>query len=147
MTAADWVPIVQAVIAAIGVALTTLASFYIPIAIRSFEARTHIALTDQERAAIERAITTAAGLVQNRLDVGLLKARDITPSNPIVVAETERAMAAVPDAVAAQGTSLLNAAAAVAARVDVGPKPAVAAVAAIAPSVIPAPVTGPRVVS
>ena len=123
MTAADYLPIVQAIIGVVGVVITTLAGIYIPKAIAAVERRTHIALTGQERAAIQSAVLTAAGLVQNKLDTGLLKPRDITPTNATVVAETDRALAAVPGAVAAQGTSLETAAAMVAARVDIVPKP------------------------
>src|SRR3954469_18716721 len=98
MTGAGWGPLgraggdggamVQAVIAAIAMTFTTLAGIYIPKVLAAFERQTRIALTDQESAAIQRAIVTAAGLVQNKLDTGVLRARDITPSNPIVVAET-----------------------------------------------------------
>src|SRR3954469_23484863 len=125
MTAQDWGPIVQAIIAAIGMALTTLAGIYIPKVLAAVERQTHIALTDQERAAIQSAIVTAAGLVQNKIDTGVMRARDVTPSNPIIVAETDRALATVPNAVASQGTSLETASAMVAARVDLVPKPVV----------------------
>lgn len=128
MTANDWSPIVQAIIAAIGMIFTTLAGIYVPKVLSALERQTHIALTDQERAAIQSAVTTAAGLVQNKLDTGMLKPRDVTPSNSVVMAETNRALKAVTDAVTSQGTSLETASAMVAARVDIAPKPVVAAV-------------------
>ena len=136
MTAADWAPIAQAIIGAVGIVITTLAGIYVPKVLAAMERRTHIALTDQERAAIQSAITTAAGLVQNKLDTGVLRPRDITPGNAVVMAETDRALASVPNAVAAQGTSLETASAMVAARVDI-PKPVVTAV--VAPAREPGP--------
>jgi hypothetical protein len=130
MTGADWGPIVQAVIAAIAMAFTTLAGIYIPKVLAAVERQTHIALTDQERAAIQSAVTTAAGLIQNKLDQGVLRPRDITPGNLAVVDETIRALATVPNAAAAQGTTLETASAMVASRVDIAPKPVVAPVVA-----------------
>ena len=132
MTGADWAPIAQAIIGAVGIVITTLAGIYVPKVLAAMERRTHIALTDQERAAIQSAITTAAGLVQNKLDTGVLKPKDVTPSNSVVMAETNRALLAVTDAVFNQGTSLETASAMVAARVDI-PKPVVTAVVAPGP--------------
>jgi len=137
MTGADWAPIAQAIIGAVGIVITTLAGIYIPRVLAAVEKRTHIALTDQERAAIQSAVVTAAGLVQNKLDTGVLRPRDITPGNAVVMAETDRALASVPGAVAAQGTSLETASAMVAARVDIVPKPVVTAV--VAPAREPGP--------
>ena len=137
MTAADWAPIAQAIIGAVGIVITTLAGIYVPKVLAAMERRTHIALTDQERAAIQSAVVTAAGLVQNKLDTGVLRPKDITPGNAVVMAETDRALASVPGAVAAQGTSLETASAMVAARVDIVPKPVVAAV--VAPAREPGP--------
>jgi hypothetical protein len=133
MTSADYAPLAQALIGAVGMVFTTLAGIYIPIALRSFEKRTHIALTDQERTAIQAAIVTAAGLVQNKLDTGILRPRDITPLNPTVIAAADQALATVPNAAAAQGIALETASAMVAARVDLAPKPAVAAVPPVLP--------------
>lgn len=133
MTPQDWGPIAQALIGAVGMVFTTLAGIYIPAALRSFERRTNIALTEQERAAIQAAVQTAAGLVQNKLDTGVLRARDITPQNAAVMLAADAALATVPNAAAAQGIALETASAMVAARVDLAPKPVVAVVPPVTP--------------
>lgn len=122
MTAQDWASIAQAMIGAAGVVIAALIGIFVPRAIAAFEKRTHIAITEQERAAVLAAVTTAAGLIQNKLDTGMMRPRDITPTNAIVMQETHAALAAVPASAAAQHTTIETAAAMVAARVDASVK-------------------------
>lgn len=139
MTLADWAPVIQAVIAGIALVLTTLIGIYVPKAIAAFERRTGVAVTDQERAAVMGAVTTAAGLLQTKLDQGVLKIGDITPTSPAVVGEANKALDRVPDSAAAQGTTAMAAAAMIAARVDTSPKPPVVIVPVPATAAPPRP--------
>lgn len=125
MTAADFQPIIQAVIALIAAVLTGLIGIFVPRAIAAFEARTGVAVTDQERSAIMGAVTTAAGILQTKLDQGVLKIGDITPTSRAVVDEASAALNRVPTSAANQGTTASAAAAMIVARVDTSPKPVV----------------------
>jgi hypothetical protein len=128
MTAADWQPVIQAIIAGIALVMTTLIGIYVPKAIAAFEKRTGVAVNDQERAAVMNAVTTAAGILQSKLDQGVLKIGDITPTSRAVVLEAHDALERVPTSAANQGTTPAAAAAMIAARVDTSPKPAVVVV-------------------
>jgi hypothetical protein len=113
--------IVKALIAASSIVATTLIGIYVPRAISAFERRTGLVATAQERLAIQAAVTTAAGLLETRLDQGALKISDITPGSPAVVKETLAALARVPDAVAAQGVTRDDAAAMIVAATNTSP--------------------------
>jgi hypothetical protein len=128
MIAADFAPIIQAVIAGIATVITGLIAVYVPRGIAAFEARTQVHITDQERAAIMSAVTTGAGILQTKLDQGILRIGDITPDNKTVVAEAAAALNRVPTAAGNQGTTTSAAAAMIVARVDTSPKPPVAVV-------------------
>lgn len=130
MTAADWQPIIQAIIALIAAVFTGLIGIYVPRAIAAFEKRTGVAVTDQERAAIQGAITTAAGILQTKLDQGVIKIADITPSSAAVVGEANKALDRVPTSAANQGTTPAVAAAMIVARVDTSPRAPVVALPA-----------------
>lgn len=131
-TAADFQPIIQAVIAAVGAIITALAAWYIPRLIAAFERRTGVLVTDQERAALMSAVTTGTGLLQTRLDLKLLRPVDVLPTSPAVLKEAVQALARVPDAAVGQAVTIDTAAAMIAARVDTTPRPS-APVASLAP--------------
>jgi hypothetical protein len=142
MTAADFVPIFQALIAAAALVLTTLTGIYVPKLIAAFERRTDVVVTDQERASVMQSITTATGLIQTRIDQGLLKVSEVSPVNPVVLKEASAALARVPDSATAQKTSVDAAAAMIVARVDTSPK-----VQPVAALPVPGAFAGPRGVS
>jgi hypothetical protein len=123
MTVADFAPIIQAIIAGIAAVIAALIAIYVPKAIAAFEARTGVAVTEQERAAVMGAVTTAAGILQNKLAQGVLRISDITPANPAVLGEANMALNRVPVSAANQGTTPAAAAVMIAARVDTSPKP------------------------
>ena len=126
MTAADLAPIIQAITAGIAALIAALIAVYVPKAIAAFERRTGVQVTDQERAAVMGAVTTAAGLLQTKLDQGLIKISDITPASPEVQTAAQAALNRVPDSAANQGTTPSAAAAMIVARVDTSPKSLVA---------------------
>lgn len=126
-TAADFAPIIQAVIAALAAVITGLIGVFVPRAIAAFERRTGVLVTDQERAALMSAVTTGTGLLQTRLDLRLLRPVDILPGNAVVLKEAVAALARVPEAAVGQGTTIDTAAAMIAARVDTTPRPVVVA--------------------
>lgn len=125
MTAAIVGPLIQALIAAIGIVFTALVGIYVPKGIAAFERRTGVVIDDQERAAVMSAVTTGAGLLQTQLDQGVLKIGDITPGNAAVMAHASAALARVPTAAGNQGVTTETAAAMIVARVDTTPKPPV----------------------
>lgn len=110
----DWSPLVSA-------AGLLVSSVLVPWAIVAYQKRTGIALTDQQRAAVQAALTTAAGLIETKLDQGTLRVGDVRVDHPAVVEAAEAALGRVPDAAAAQGVSLGAAAEIVVGRVRTAP--------------------------
>lgn len=105
MSTLDLTPIVQPILAALGLVITGLLGVYVPKAISAFEKRTGIMLTDQQRATMLGAVQTAAGVLETDLDKGALKVAHISVSNPAVLAQASAAIAAVPVAAAALGVT------------------------------------------
>lgn len=109
----DWSPLVSA-------AGLLVSSVLVPWAIVAYQKRTGIALTDQQRAAVQGALTTAAGMIETRLDQGTLRIADVRVDHPAVVLAAAEALARVPDAAAAQGVSAVVAAEIVVGKIDTG---------------------------
>lgn len=135
MTAADW----HIIIRDGAMVMTTI---IVPFGIWAYQKRTGVQVTDQERAAVQGALTTAAGIIQTQLDQGALKVADITPEHPAIMKAAREALARVPDSAAAQATTPVAAAAVIVARVDTTPKPALVV---LPPLAIPPAPSIPRV--
>jgi hypothetical protein len=133
MNAALFAPIIQAVLAGIALLITTLIGIYVPRAIAAVEARTGIQVSAQMQATVMQAATTAAGILQTKLDQGVLKITHITVTDPTVEAEAVAALARVPVAAAAMNKSLPSMIATIVGLVDTAPKPAVLTLAPAAP--------------
>lgn len=99
--ALDLTPIVQPILAVIGAVIAGLLAIYVPRALTLLQARTKIELTDQQRATVLGAVQTAAGMIETRLDQGVLQVARIDIANPTVRAEAAAAISAVPLAAAA----------------------------------------------
>lgn len=115
MTREVWSMILQ-------VAMPLVTGIVVPWAIMAYQRRTNVQITDQRRAAIMGAFTTAAGIIQTKLDQGLLKVSDITASNPTIMAESTAALERVPVAAAAEKTTPYAGAAIIVGRVDTSQK-------------------------
>lgn len=109
MTAADFLPIIKALIASVALAVTLLMGILIPVLINrgiaAFERRTGIILTAQQVAAVRDAVQTQAGIVETALQQGVLKLDDVTPGSPAMIAHAKEALARVPEAAAAVGAT------------------------------------------
>lgn len=109
MTAADFLPIIKALIASVALAITAIMGVLVPVlvsrAIAAFERRTGVILTAQQVAAVRDAAQTQAGIVETELQQGVLKLNDIAPGSPVMIAHAKEAMARVPEAAAAVGAS------------------------------------------
>lgn len=116
MVVADWTPFVAPAALLLNVVI-------IPWAIVAYQRRTGVQLTDQQRAAVSGALTTAAGLLETLIDQGSLRVSDITPDNREIMVAARTALARVPDAAAKVGISPFTAAAIVVARVNTSPRP------------------------
>jgi hypothetical protein len=125
MTAALLSQLIQSLMALIGLVLTTLIGIYVPRAIAAFERKTGVIETDQQRAAIMSAVTTAKGLLETQIDQGLLKISDIRPDSPVIQQAAAQALDRVPQAAAAQGTTRDTMTKLIVARVDTSAKPVV----------------------
>jgi hypothetical protein len=119
----DWDPIIQ------GLALA-MTSIVIPWAILAYQKHTGVLVTDQQRAAVQAALTTAAGQIETLIDQGRLNAADLSPQHPVVIQAAEAALARVPDAATAQNVRLTAAAEIIVGRVNTSPKPPVIVVPA-----------------
>lgn len=115
MTPADWDVIIKGVV-------TLLSGVVIPWAILAYQARTGKQVTDQQRAAVDKALTTGAGIVQTMIDKGQLPVKDVTPENHLIMIEARSALARVPDSAKAQGTTPAAAAAILAGKLDTSEK-------------------------
>lgn len=135
MTFADFQPLIQSVIALAAAVMTGLIALYVPKAIAAFERRTGIQLTDQQRAAVRAAADTQAGIVETMLQQGAIKLADVTPGNPVMIQQAEAALARVPVAAKAQGTTPSAMAAVIVGQAETAPKP---------PSVLVVPQALPR---
>lgn len=115
MTPDDYDLLIKAVLAL----LTTVV---IPWAIMAYQKRTGVQVTDQQRAAVQATLTTAAGIIQTSLDQGKLRTADIREDHGAVRAQAIAALARVPDAATAQGMTTEAAAAIIVGRVDTSEK-------------------------
>jgi hypothetical protein len=97
----DLSAIVQPLLAVIGTVISGLLAIYVPRGLAAFQARTGIELTDQQRAVVLGAVRTAAGVVETKLDQGVMRADHVEVANPMVRAEAVAAINAVPAAAAA----------------------------------------------
>lgn len=106
MTAADFAPIIQAIIACIAAVLTGLVGIYVPKAIAAFESRTGVQLTDQQRSTIMDAAHTEVGIIKLKVDQNVLKLSDIKPDNPVIMAHAQAALSRVPQTAAAMNKTV-----------------------------------------
>jgi len=127
MTAADFQPLIQAAFALSGTVLAALIAIYVPIyvpkAIAAFEKRTGIQLSDQQRAAVQDAVATEAGIVETKLQQGTLQLAQVTPTNPAMLEHAQAVLARVPDSANGQGTTAAAIAAMIVGKADTTPKP------------------------
>jgi len=105
MSMSDFLPIIQALIAGAALAITALIGVLVPKAIAAFEARTHIALTDQQREAVRGAALTQAGIIETQLQQNILRLSQVRADSPEMLAAAKQALARVPQAAAAVGTT------------------------------------------
>jgi hypothetical protein len=110
----DWSPLVQAC----SLLVTTV---LIPWAIVAYQKRTGVALTDQQRAAAQASLTTAAGSIETLIHQGVMLLADVKPDHPQVVAAAAAALQRVPDSAAALGLTARAAAEIVVGRVATTP--------------------------
>lgn len=94
----DLTPVVQPLIILLGMVITGLITIYVPKAIAAFEQRTGVQFTEQQRQTMLGAVRTAAGVLETRLDQGLLKVGQINQDDANVRAQAQAAISAVPDA-------------------------------------------------
>jgi hypothetical protein len=127
MTASDW----DLIIRDGAMVMTTI---IIPFAIWAYQQRTGVQVTDQQRAAVNATVATAAGIIQTQIDQGLLKVADVHADYPAIQQQAVAALKRVPDSAASQGTTLATIADKIVATVDTSPKPPVVVMPAIAPA-------------
>lgn len=118
MSTLDLTPIIQPLIAIAGIVITGLSAIYVPRAIAGFERRTGIQLTEQQRETIMGAVTTAAGVLETRLDQGVIRVEHINVNSGPVQDEAQKAINAVPQAMQALGMTPDGIARMIVARVD-----------------------------
>lgn len=75
-------------------------------AVKLFEAKTHIQLTQAQQDTVRGAVATAAGAVDNLVSRGLMGVHDVHIDNPRVRALATTALNAVPDAAASFGLTV-----------------------------------------
>lgn len=110
------------VVSLISLILTGLITLYLPRAISAFERRTGYQLADQQRASIMSAAMTAKGIIETKIDQGLMQVSNVTVTHPEVIAEAQAAISRVPDAATALKKSVPSMAETIVGLVDTGSK-------------------------
>jgi hypothetical protein len=118
-------PVLQTLMAASATVVTTLVAIYGPRAIAALEQRTNTQFSEQQRSVILGAIDTAAGVLQTKLDQGILKVGDVSPINPSVLEQASQAINSVPAAMAFHGQTISSVARMIVGAVDTTPRPAI----------------------
>lgn len=98
--------IVQPILAVIGAMIAALLGIYVPKALAAFQARTGIILTENQRQTVLGAAQTAAGIIETRLDQGVLKVAHVDIENASVRMLASQALDDVPKAAAAMNMSV-----------------------------------------
>lgn len=137
MSSVDWQSILNTLLVILGGVLVSMIKIYVPRVIDIVEQWVKIKLTDQERAAIVGAAVTGAGILQTKIDQGILKVKDIQPDNKVVQEVAKATLSRVADSAESQGTGVEAMAAILVGKVDTSPKvvPVVAAIPPVAPEV------------
>jgi hypothetical protein len=89
-----------------GTVATALIGVYLPRAISAFETKTKVELSADQKATIIGAAMTAKGIIETKLDQGVMHLSQISTTNPEVVAQAQAAIARVPDTAAAAKKSV-----------------------------------------
>lgn len=116
----DLSPIIQPCLEVAGLVLGAIITTYIPKALAAFQARTGIALTDQQRAVVLGAVQTGAGELETMIDQKALTVDRIHVDNQAVLVKAQAALAAVPVAMQALGMTEAGVAKMIVAKVDTG---------------------------
>jgi hypothetical protein len=114
----DLTPIVTPILAVVGSVLAGVLAIYIPIGIAAFQKRTGIQLTAQQQATMLGAVQTGAGIIETKLDQGVLNVAHVEVTNPAIVAQAQAAIAAVPIAAASLGMTEAGVARMIVGKVD-----------------------------
>jgi hypothetical protein len=97
--------VLQPLLETAGIVVSGFVATYLPRAIVAFEKHTNIQLTDQQRDVLLGAVQTAKGIIETKLDQGVMQVAHVTITNEAVLAEARAAIAAVPDAAAKLGVT------------------------------------------
>jgi hypothetical protein len=143
-TTLDLTPIVQPILTVCGVVVTSLIAYYGPKVLAVFQARTGIALTDQQRATVLGAVQTAAGELETAIDQKALTVDHIHVDNQAVLQKAQSALQAVPVAMQALGMNEASVAKMIVGAVETGTRmaPAPARVPPGAAPTVPPPAAG-----
>lgn len=118
-----WVDtIAQSVLALVGLILTALVGIVVPKAVSAFERYVGMKFDDKQLEAIYNSANTAKGILETKIDQGVLKLADLSENHPIVRDETRVAISRVPDAVAHHKVTDDQMAKIIVSRVETGPK-------------------------
>lgn len=118
----DLTPIVQPLLAALGMTMTGMFAVYVPRALDAFTARTGVIVDEHRRAAILGAVQTSAGNLETQMDQGILSVAHINVSNTAVLLEAQAAIKAVPVAAGALGMTPYGVARMIVGAVDTAPR-------------------------
>lgn len=103
MSSVDLTTIIQAFESGLATVVTGLIVIYVPKAIAAFQAHTGVVFTENQRQTFLGAAKTAAGILETRLDQGLMGIEHINVTNAAVAAQAQAVINAVPRAAAALG--------------------------------------------
>ena len=125
MTMLDLQVIVQPILGVIGLIIAGLIASYVPRALSAFETRTGIQLTDQQHAMVLSAVKTAAGIVETKLDQGVLQVAHVNINNDTIREQAQAVINSVPDEAASLGITQETVARMIVGAADTSPHSAV----------------------
>lgn len=128
--------IMQPIIAVIGSVLTGLIAYYLPKALAAFEKHADVQFTATQEAEITRFVNTSAGVLETKLDQGILNVSHIEIKNPTVLAEAQSVIAAAPAAANALNLTVDGVAKAIVGAINTAAHPA-SPTAIVTPVVLP----------
>lgn len=103
MSSVDLTTIIQAFEGVLATVITGLIITYVPKALAAFQAHTGVVLTENQRQTFLDAAKTAAGIIETRIDQGLMGIEHVNITNWAIANQAQAVINAVPRAAAALG--------------------------------------------
>lgn len=120
----DLVPLVQPILEVTGLVIAGMIVRYVPKILLLVEQYLHLKFTDQQNAVFLQEVQTAAGVVETKLDQGVLNISHVDINNPEMRAAASEIIKSIPGIVDKLGYTAKEVATAIVGAVDTAPRAA-----------------------